>query len=90
MAPADYVAVRDSCLKRKREKKKKLSDKDVQACKKMAAIWYFKKHGKPVTHSDASELPCISDAIELEILIEQLDRFGTLENYEKSMKVENG
>lgn len=78
--PADYEAVRDSCIKRKKEKSKdgKISDSAMQNCKKMAAIWYYKKHGKPVQHAEAKEL----DEIEIEIMAEQLDFFGTLEEYD--------
>lgn len=46
--PADYIAVRNSCYEKKRKEKGTLSDKDKKACQKMAAIWYFKKHGKPL------------------------------------------
>jgi hypothetical protein len=53
--PKDYEAVRDSCIKKKeKESGKTATKKQIASCKKMAAIWYFKKHGKPVTHTDAS------------------------------------
>jgi len=78
--PKDYVAVRDSCIERKKKKKGEVSDKDVKDCKRMAAIWYYKKHGKPVQHSDAKELGL--DDIEIAILNEQIEIFGDLDNYE--------
>jgi len=82
MAPADYLAVRDSCIERKKKKNGgKISDKGIADCKKIASIWYWKKHGKPVQHSDAREIGM--DDIDLDILTEQLDVFGTLEEYEK-------
>ena len=79
--PADYLKVRDSCYERKRKKNNgELSEEDKAECKKMAAIIYYKKHGKPVQHSESFSLP---DEIDLNILIEQLDYFGTLENYQR-------
>jgi hypothetical protein len=45
--PADYLAVRDSCFERVKKKKGYLSKKDEQKCKRMAVIWWIKKHGKP-------------------------------------------
>lgn len=54
--PADYTAVRDACIaKKKKQSGKPLSKKQIQECKKMAAIWYFKKHGKPLPKEDASD-----------------------------------
>lgn len=47
--PKDYENVRDSCIdKKEKQQGKPCSKKQVQSCKKMAAIWYYKKHGKPV------------------------------------------
>lgn len=72
--PKDYESVRDACIKRKKEKGE-ITDEDIKQCKKMASIWYYKKHGKPVQHSDASEVGL--DEIEIQILSEQLDVFGS-------------
>lgn len=80
--PQLYTDMRDACLERKK-KKGKTSEKDIQNCKKMAAIQYFKKTGKPVKHADADSQPELSIAVDLEILIEQLEIFGTLENYDE-------
>lgn len=82
MAPAEYVAIRDSCIERKKKKNGgKISEEAIKACKKMAAITFYKRTGKPVQHSDASEDPTLNDEIELQILSEQLDIFGSLEDY---------
>jgi len=81
--PKAYESIRDECLSRKRKHKGKLSDNDIQNCKKMAAITYYKKTGKPVKHADAKLLPCISDPIELDILDEQLQAFGSLDYYDE-------
>lgn len=82
--PKAYIEMRDACIERKRKKKGEVSEEDIKACKKMAAITYYKKTGKPVSHSDAElaladELP---DEVELEILSEQIDFFGSLKAYE--------
>jgi len=80
MAPADYISVRDQCIARKKKKNGgKISHKAIQECKKIAAIVYFKKHGKPVQHADAKELP---DSMDLSIWEEQLDIFGSMKEYE--------
>ena len=53
--PADYIAVRDSCIEKKKKKNGgKISKKEEQSCKEMAAIWYYKKHGKTVKESNAT------------------------------------
>jgi len=80
-----YEAMRDSCIKRKRQKQGKVSEKDIKDCKRMAAITYYKKTGKPVSHANADlaiqdELP---DELDTQILIEQLDLFGSLLEWEK-------
>lgn len=82
--PKLYTDMRDSCMERKRKKKGKLSDKDMQDCKKMAAIAYYKRTGKPVQHSDAelAKADNLPDKVDLDILIEQLDVFGSLKNHE--------
>lgn len=82
--PELYEKMRDNCLERKRKKKDKLSKKDIQECKKMAAILYYKKTGKPAQHADAKEIEM--DDVDLDIMMEQLDIFGSLENYENFNK----
>jgi len=81
--PADYVAVRDSCINRKKKKNGgEISEEQKKQCKKMAAIWYYRKHGKPVKHADAQEVFNVSEAElenELKIWCEQLDLFGSFE-----------
>ena len=81
--PKAYESIRDECLSRKRKHKGKLSDNDIKNCKKMAAITYYKKTGKPVKHADASENPFISDTNEIEIELEQLEIFGSKKEYEE-------
>jgi len=49
--PADYEAVRDSLIKKFMKKGMKRANA-VKKAKKMAAIWYYKKHGKPVRHGE--------------------------------------
>lgn len=81
--PKQYELVRDACIARKKKLKGEVSEKDIQNCKKMAAITYYKQTGKPVKHSDANELPAISDVVELDILDEQLEAFGSLDAYDE-------
>lgn len=51
--PKDYEAVRDSCIRKVEKDKGRLAtEKEVSNCKKLASIWYYKKHGKPVEHSN--------------------------------------
>ena len=83
--PKDYLEMRDKCYERKRKDSGELTEKDKQECKKWSAIYYYKKHGKPVQHSDAEELQ-LDDAIEMEILLEQVEIFGNLEEYNKWAK----
>jgi hypothetical protein len=46
--PADYLAVKQSCMEKKEKSQgHPCSEKQIQTCKKMAAIWWVKKHGKP-------------------------------------------
>jgi hypothetical protein len=53
--PADYMAVRNSCIKKKeKDSGKTATKKQMDSCKKMAAIWYFKKHGKALPTEKAS------------------------------------
>ena len=77
--PALYVAIRESCYDRIRKKNGKLSEKDIANCKKMAAITYWKKTGKPVRHEAESDY---IDEVDLEILSEQMDIFGSLREYD--------
>ncbi len=78
--PADYLAVRDSCINRKKKKNSgEISEKEIAECKKMASIWYYKKHGKPVEHADIKEIDL--DETETQILNEQIEIFGSLENH---------
>lgn len=82
--PKLYTDMRDSCIERKRKKNGSVSDDQIKECKKMAAILYYKKTGKPVSHSDAQlaladELP---DDTDLDILQEELDIFGSFEEWE--------
>lgn len=80
--PAAYEKMRDQCIGDKKKKNGgKISDKEIQNCKKMSAIQYFKKTGKPVQHADATEDPSLADPIELDILDEQIAVFGSLEEY---------
>lgn len=84
--PKKYLDIRDACYQRKRKKNKgKLSDKDKAYCKKTAAITYYKITGKPVTHADM-QLAILDevnfDKIDLDIMQEQLDIFGSYEEYE--------
>ena len=83
--PSDYLAVRDSCYAKKRKNNGgKISDEQKAECKKMAAIWYYKKHGKPVQDSNAALAEeGLPDAIDLEILDEQIEFFGSLEEWQK-------
>jgi hypothetical protein len=54
--PADYVAVRDSCIKNKEKSNNgPASKQQVQDCKRMAAIWWVKKHGKPFPKKETDE-----------------------------------
>lgn len=76
--PKDYLEVRDRCYERKR-KNGKLTEEDKKDCKKQAAIYYYKKHGKPVEHSDASFDDM--DIMDMEILAGQLDFFESLDEY---------
>lgn len=76
-APADYLAVRDACYERKR-KDGELTEKDKEDCKRMASIWYYKKHGKPVQHEEG-----ITEVDLLEIIEEQLDYFGSFAEHER-------
>lgn len=70
--PADYLAVRDSCYKSVEKETGTLTDKQKSECKKKAAIWYFKKHGKPVNDSteaslksfEVNDLDSISDILD--------------------------
>jgi len=95
--PADYLAVRDSCIARKKKKNGgKISKKGISDCKTMASIWYWKKHGKTVNSAHASKdvienMKVLTqdikelgiDLIDLDILSEQLDLFGNLTDYEQ-------
>lgn len=55
--PADYLAVRDSCIKNKESKSgKPATEKQIRDCKRMAAIWWVKKHGKPFPKHENAEL----------------------------------
>lgn len=76
--PQAYTKMRDDCISRKR-KKGKVSKKDIQECKKMAAIIFFKRTGKTPQEAESN----LKDPIELDILNEQLEYFGTLEAYDK-------
>lgn len=79
--PLQYLSIRDSCYERKR-KNGKLSKQAEQECKKMASIWYFKKYGKTPQQAEADlEKENLPDAIDIEILDEQLSYFGNLEEY---------
>lgn len=50
--PADYEAVRDSCINKiEKNKGRKATKEEISECKRKAAIWYYKKHGKPVQHA---------------------------------------
>ena len=83
--PQLYLDMRDSCIKRKEKSTGKpcpVGSKAYKNCQKMAAIMYYKQTGKPVTHDDSKATACINDIIELDILAEQLDVFGTLEEYD--------
>ncbi len=80
--PALYLKIRDDCIARKKKKNGgEISEEGIKACKKSAAIVYYRQTGKPVQHSDASEDPTLNDEIELQILSEQLDIFGSLDDY---------
>lgn len=49
-----YLATRDSCIDRKAKKQGfPCSRKQVQDCRKMAAIWYYDRFGKPVSDTDS-------------------------------------
>ena len=90
--PQKYIKIRDECYTRIRKKKGKLGDKDKAYCKKMASITYWKLTGKPVKHADADLAKADQvemDEIDLEIMEEQLDFFGSLEEYEKFNEEEN-
>lgn len=78
--PAEYTKKRDECYERKR-KKGKLTEQGKKDCKKMASIWYYRTYGKPVKHADASIFGEDPET-EIQILIEQLDAFGSFEEYE--------
>lgn len=53
-------------------------------CKKWAAIHYYKKTGKSVQQADAEIDPKdLPDDIDLQILAEQIDFFGSLEEHLK-------
>ena len=80
--PADYLAVRNACYLKKR-KDGKLSDKDKAECKKMAAIVYYKRHGKTVQEAEGRIDKDLPDKIDIDILDEQIAYFGSLEAYEK-------
>jgi hypothetical protein len=83
--PELYVSIRDGCVKRKEKKTGKPVKVDSKAyndCQRMAAVQYFKKTGKPVQHEDTKAMANLSDPLELEILSEQLDLFGTFEEYD--------
>jgi len=54
--PKAYENVRDKCIESKKKKKGYVTKKDIQECKKWAAIWYFKKFGKPVKHTESTKL----------------------------------
>jgi len=83
--PAEYLKIRDECIARKKKKNGgKISDKQIAECKKMASIVYFKKTGKPVQHADASEIGL--DEVDLAIMVEQLDFFGSEEAYKEWKK----
>jgi len=63
--PADYLARRSACYAKVRKSKGRPPTKsEKDACKKSAAIWWVKKHGKPFPQ-DASEVP-IKDVKELQ------------------------
>jgi len=75
--PKDYLVVRDSCIEKKKKKNGgKISKKEIQDCKKMASIWFYKKHGKTVKEMDSSL--AISDCVVYNI--EYYDRFFKLLN----------
>lgn len=76
--PKEYTSMRDRCYESKRKKNGgKLSEEDMQECKKWSAVHYWKKHHKPVVHADIN-----IDEIDLEIASEQLDFFGSPEEYD--------
>lgn len=84
--PKKYLDVRDSCYERTKKKKGSLSEKDKKYCKKMASIVYWKLTGKPVKEANAElaiadEIENI-DAVEAEILDEQIEFFGSFKEYE--------
>lgn len=91
--PKEYTEERNKCyLSKKKANNGKLSHKDEMECKKFAAIHYFKKYGKSVQSADASlkdkDLP---DEIDLKILEEQIEFFGSLEEYQNwQQTLENG
>ena len=49
--PAEYLKKRNECYKKK-TKDGKLSEEDKKACKKQAAIWYWKTYHKTVVESN--------------------------------------
>jgi hypothetical protein len=78
--PAEYLSIRNSCYL-SHKKDGKVSTEDKQNCKKMAAIWYYKKFGKTVQESEGTIDSDLPDEIDVEILAEQVAFFGTLEAY---------
>lgn len=85
MAPADYLAVRDSCYAKKRKASGgKLSDQAIKDCKTLASIWFWKKHGKTPQQAEAVlETEGLPDELDLQILEEQIEFFGSLEVYQE-------
>lgn len=79
--PELYEKLRDECIERKK-KKGKITDKQEKDCKKMAAILYYKMTGNLAQHSKEV------DSLDMEILSEQLDIFGSLEEYDNWNKEE--
>lgn len=53
--PKEYIKMRDQCIKDKKDKNSgKISNKEIQECKKWSAIQYWKKFHKTVKQADAS------------------------------------
>lgn len=53
--PAEYIKMRDKCIRDKKDKNNgKISQKEIQDCKKWSAIQYWKKHHKTVKQADSS------------------------------------